>query len=225
MSGRLPKIETELAERIGSIDVRAPQHLHDRIETLVAEHAPAYQRGRATMRWGLLAGAPALAAIVAVLVVGLSTGGGSSTLTLNKAVALTLRPATLSAPAENPHNGTQLMVAVDDVWFPYWEENFGFRATGERIDRVGGRSVTTVFYADSHKQWIGYAIVAGTPAPHVSGGAVTIRDGTAYRMLGEDDAQVVTWLRDGHLCVVAGHGVSRSTLLSLASWHGSATLT
>ena len=29
---------------------------------------------------------------------------------------------------------------------------------------------------------------------------------------------VVTWLRDGHLCVVSGHGVSSATLLKLASW-------
>jgi len=31
-------------------------------------------------------------------------------------------------------------------------------------------------------------------------------------------APVVTWLRDGHLCVVSGHGVSGATLLRLASW-------
>ncbi len=29
---------------------------------------------------------------------------------------------------------------------------------------------------------------------------------------------VVTWLRDGHLCVVSGRGVSSATLLRLASW-------
>jgi hypothetical protein len=31
-------------------------------------------------------------------------------------------------------------------------------------------------------------------------------------------AAVVTWLRDGHLCVVSGRGVSSATLLRLASW-------
>jgi hypothetical protein len=28
----------------------------------------------------------------------------------------------------------------------------------------------------------------------------------------------VTWLRDGHLCVLSGRGVSGATLLRLASW-------
>jgi hypothetical protein len=40
----------------------------------------------------------------------------------------------------------------------------------------------------------------------------------SYRLLTENGAAVVTWLRDGHLCVVSGHGVSSTTLLKLASW-------
>jgi hypothetical protein len=164
---------------------------------------------------------PALGAVAVALALAavLTGGGGGQSLTLDRTVALTLRPATMTAPAEDPHNGSQLMVSVDGVRFPYWEESFGFRTTGERLDRVDGRRVTTVFYADSHNDWIGYAIVAGA-APHVGGGVVTRREGIAYRMLSSGGAQVVTWVRDGHLCVVAGHGVSRGTLLSLASWHG-----
>ena len=30
----------------------------------------------------------------------------------------------------------------------------------------------------------------------------------------------MTWLRDGRLCVVSGHGVSNATLMALASWDG-----
>ncbi len=224
MSKQPPRTESEIVELVRSIDVRAPQELHSRVEALVAERAPAIAGRRPpAIRWGLYAGVPALAAavIALVLVVSLS-GGGSSGLTLQAAVGLTLRQPTMVAPDENPHDGKQLMVAVDGVPFPYWED-FGFRATGARVDHVAGRKVTTVFYADGNKNWLGYAIVGGTPAPHVSGGVVIQRGGTAYRLLSFHGARVVTWLRDGRLCVVAGHGVSNGTLLRLASWHAVGT--
>ncbi len=44
------------------------------------------------------------------------------------------------------------------------------------------------------------------------------RGGVSYRLLSKNGAAVVTWLRDGHLCVVSGRGVSSATLLGLASW-------
>ena len=64
----------------------------------------------------------------------------------------------------------------------------------------------------------GYAILAGTPAPRVGGGVIAWRGGVSYRLLTVNGAAVVTWLRDGHLCVVSGRGVSGATLLRLASW-------
>jgi hypothetical protein len=222
MSERPTPHEAELLEFVCAVDVRAPEELHRRIEALVAERTPARSRRQTAIRWGL-SGAVALGALVAVLVVSLSGGGGSS-LTLRTAVALTLRPATMAAPAEDRHNGTMLAATVDGVAFPYWEESFGWRSTGARVDRVDGRTVRTVFYADGHGHWIGYAIVAGTPAPQVSGGVVKQRAGTPYRIFTQDGARVVTWLRNGHLCVVAGHGVSAATLLALASWHGHGAL-
>ena len=45
-----------------------------------------------------------------------------------------------------------------------------------------------------------------------------MRDGTPYRLLTVNGTHVVTWLRDGHLCVVSGRGVNGATLLRLASW-------
>jgi hypothetical protein len=231
MSNEPPHCESEIVELIRSIDVRAPQELHTRVQELVAasspkgERAPALNRRRPAVRLGLLAGAPALAAaVIAVLVVSLAGGGGSgSPLTLEKAVALTLRPPTMAAPDENPRDGTQLMVAVNGVPFPYWEESFGFRATGERVDEVDGRKVTTVFYADDHHNWVGYAIIGGTPPPPAGGGTVIVRGSTAYRLTSYHGARVVTWLRGGRMCVVAGHGVSDATLLELASWHAVGT--
>jgi hypothetical protein len=221
MSERPPHTESELVELVRSIDVQAPADLHRRVEALARERS-GERRRRPAIRWGLAAGVPALCALVLALV--LSSSGGGSTLTLSRTVALTLRPATMRAPAENAHDGTQLAASVDGISFPYWEDSFGWRATGARVDRVDGRTVTTVFYANRERRWIGYAIVAGAPAPRVSGGVVVYRRGTPYRFLVEHGAQVVTWLRDGRLCVVAGHGVSAATLLSLASWHGGGTI-
>ena len=166
-------------------------------------------------------------ALVAVLVVALalslSGGGGSGSSlrqasTLRLASALTLRAATAPAPRESSGNATQLAAAVDGVSFPYWRDHFGWRSTGARTDRIGGRTVTTVFYADGQGRRIGYAIVAGVQPHPPSGGVPSVRGGTVYRVLAVNGAAAVVWLRDGHLCVVSGRGVDSATLLRLASW-------
>jgi hypothetical protein len=226
MSERLPKTESELIERLHAIDARAPEELHRKIEAMVAERSPA-RRSPSAIRWRPVAAiALAAAAVVAVLVISLVGGSGSSSqrLTVRQALALTKLPATAAAPTEDPHNGTQLETAVGGVAFPYWE-HLGWRSTGTRSDQVSGRTVTTVFYVNGRGQRIGYAIVAGTPAPAVDGGVVSWRGGTPYRLLKRDGSHVVVWQRNGHLCVVSGHGVSSATLLSLASWQERHTLT
>lgn len=224
MSERLSKTESEILERLRAIDVRASEELHSRIEALVAERSPA-RRGPAGIGWRPL-GALTLAGAVVVAVLAVALAGGGTTgskLTMRQTLALTLLPATTTAPAENPHNGSELSASVGGVAFPYWDD-LGWRSTGTRSDHVGGRTVTTVFYVNARGQRVGYAIVAGTPAPAVGGGVVRWRGGTPYRLLMQDGAHVVSWQRDGHLCVVAGHGVSSATLLTLASWQERATL-
>jgi hypothetical protein len=226
MSEQRPHTDAELIERVRSIDVRAPDELHRRVQALVAEHSSGDRvrrgggmiRARRQRASGLLYGGvvAATAAVVAVLVLALS-GGGSSALSLSRASALTLRAATTAPPSENPRARGALSETVDGVAFPYWKGRFGWRASGARSDRIDGRAVSTVFYANGRGQRIGYAIVAG-PAPTASSGAVVWRAGTPYRLLSEHGVESVVWLRSGHLCVVAGRGVSSVTLLALASW-------
>ncbi len=223
-----PHIEDEqqrIAELLRSFDAPAPESLHRRIESLVASHQSQFaprsprRRLRRFSPLGLASAGAVAAAVVAVAIaVGLGGAGSSPPVSFSQAAASTLRAATLPAPPESQAHHAQLAVAVDGVPFPYWSERFGWRSSGSRTDRVDGRSITTVFYADSSGQQIGYAILAGTPAPRVGGGVVVWRGGMSYRLLTENGAAVVTWLRDGHLCVVSGRGVSSATLLRLASW-------
>jgi hypothetical protein len=215
--------QRRIAELVRSFDASAPESLHRQVESLVATHQERHVARRVSRRVfspvGLACAGAMLVAVVAVAIaVGLSGGSSAPTVSFSQAAAPTLRAATLPAPPESSAHRAQLAAAVSGVPFPYWEDRFGWRSTGSRTDRVDGRSITTVFYADSSGRRIGYAILAGTPVPRVGGGVIAWRGGISYRLLTENGASVVTWLRDGHLCVVSGHGVSSATLLRLASW-------
>ena len=210
-----PHTESELIELVRSSDVRAPDSLHRQVSTMIASRP---RRRRLALHPPVL-GAVAAAAVVVVVALAVAlSGGGSPTLHFNQAAAPTLRAATLSAPPESSTNHAELTAAVDGVKFPYWEDRFGWRSTGMRSDQIAGRAITTVFYSDASGRRIGYAIIAGHPAPRIGGGVVLWRGGVPYRLLATNGAAVVTWLRDGHLCVVSGRGVSGATLLKLASW-------
>ena len=219
--------EQRVAELVRAVDVRAPQALHRRVQEMVASPAPR-RRGWGGLMHGRLR--PTLAAMAVAAAVGaalaLLSGGSphpASAPTVSAASRLTLSAATLGAPHESRAHATQLNVAVDGVAFPYWDERFGWRASGTRTDTIGGRSVTTVFYSAPSGRRIGYAIVGGTPAPTVSGGTVVWHGGVAYRLRQVGDVPVLTWQRDGRLCVLSGRGVSGATLVRLASWGEGAT--
>jgi hypothetical protein len=217
--------QRRIAALLRSFDTPAPDSLHRRIDSLVASHQ-GHRFARRSPRRGPrrfsplgLAGAGTVAAVVVAIAITVSyVGGGTPMPSLQQAAAPTQRTATLPAPSQSSTNRTELAVAVDGVKFPYWEDRFGWRSTGSRTDHVDGRSITTVFYSDSHGHRIGYAILAGTPAPRVDGGVTSWHGGVTYRILTENGATVVTWLRDGHLCMVSGRGVTSATLLKLASW-------
>ncbi|HST32423.1 MAG TPA: hypothetical protein VLJ80_02770 [Solirubrobacteraceae bacterium] len=222
-----PADEAELIEFVRSIDVPAPPSLHRKIDAMIAERSGGARRlrgrgqGTATRPFGLaprLAAVGAIAAAVVALAVAFSLSGSSSTLSVRDAAALTHRAAIHPAPAENSRDRRELTAAVDGVSFPYWGGHLGWRTTGSRSDRIDGRTVTTIFYENGHGKRIGYSIVAGAAPSQGSGGVVSRRDGTPYRLLTIDGAPVVTWERGGHLCVVSGRGVGGATLLRLASW-------
>lgn len=231
MPSNLEDDQQRIAKLVRSFDAPAPQALHQRIDSLVAgqgDHRHTHRHLGRRLSFSVLAGVGAIA-VVAAIVLAIAFGGGSSggaaALTVGQTIAPTLRAATLPAPRESLARHAQLDAAVDGVPFPYWGERFGWHSTGARADRIDGRTVTTVFYANGGGQRVGYAIFAGAPT-HKTGGVVTWRGGVSYRLFDESGVAVVTWLRDGHLCVISGRGVSSATLLRLASWsEGSPTVT
>lgn len=222
--------EAELIELVRSSDVRAPDTLHNSIQALVATRTGAGRwrlalrrcnplaRGVALERWGLAAMAFVGLAATLVLVVEL-VAGGRGAFTVRDAAAATLRPATAGAPARDGKNPAELVAAVGGVAFPYWANRLGWRASGERTDRLAGRTIITVFYVDGRGRRLGYAIAGGTRPPPLDG-AVAWRGRTSFHLFMQASAGAVAWLRTGHVCVLSGRGVPSSTLLRLAAWSG-----
>lgn len=223
MSERRPRTEAELVEFIHALDTPAPAALHERVQRMADEHARGRPRrpralgrqrltGRGRLAWS--------AAIVIVLVaVALAASrGGDGRFTVGQASALTLRAATMSAPSESPRVRSELTRTAAGIAFPNWSYAFGFRASGTRVDHLDGRTITTVFYTNARAQRVGYAIVAGAPAVNANAGQLQWRTGTPYRTLSSGGANVVSWFRDGRLCVIAARGVPSATLVALASW-------
>jgi hypothetical protein len=208
-----PRTEAELIEQIRTIDVRAPESLHRQIDAMIAGEPK-----RFSVLGPRLAVGGAFAAVLIALAIVIGLSGGSSTLSVRDASAATLRAATTGPPSESSSDRRELTAAVDGISFPYWGAHFGWHSTGSRTDSIDGRKITTVFYTNSRGKRVGYAIVAGTSPAQMSGGIVSMRDGTPYRLLTVNGVAVVSWLREGHLCVVAGRGVDGATLLRLASW-------
>ena len=107
--------------------------------------------------------------------------------------------------------------------FPYWEDRFGWRATGFRRDDVGGRGATTIVYRRAGAR-IAYTIVAGDALRTGAATRRTVLRGTAVRAFRRDGREVVTWQRRGHTCVLSGAATSRDELLRLAAWTGGGEL-
>jgi hypothetical protein len=216
-----PELATALEEQrravsmLHAIDEPAPDSLRARIE---AETGAAHdRRRRAPARWRpslVLPAVTALALVVAALVVLVS--GSSSAPSVPQTVRVTLAAATLPAPARDPHDQYVLQLGVGGIRFPNWRSTTGWRTAGARRDTIDGRHVVTVFYTGHGGRRVGYAIVSGAPLA-TGGGSPVKYAGTAYTFQRHGATRLVTWVRSGHTCVIAGRRVSYRTLLALAN--------
>jgi hypothetical protein len=156
----------------------------------------------------------AATAFVIVLLV-----GGAAAPTVDEVAGLAdLRP-TAPAPSPRPQQPTLLAADAEGLAYPDWSREFGWRASGERQDRIGDRDATTVYYAKEGGE-IAYTIVSGKPLERGHGAATTTVDGVEFAIDDEGGRTVVTWLRGGHTCVLSGEGVPRESLVELAAWKG-----
>ena len=175
---------------------RAPLALRIHRRALGAKSRPR----RPKLLVGGLAGS--VAAVAAVLAL---AAGGEPGLTVAQAATLATRPplASVGEPAGDADTLPRLRAA--GLPFPYWEDEFGWRATGVRTDRIDGRDTTTVFYRHG-RQEIAYTIVSGSPLS---------QQASATDLGGR---RVITWLRHGHSCVLSGRDVPTAALVQLAAW-------
>lgn len=211
-----------IAAAMAHPEAQAPASLREALAT-PRPAAPAPARGWSPLRRrrGLVAaGGLALAAVLALVLAlggGSGTGGGRGP-TVAQVAALGRLPALGAAPRPAGGASRRLTTAVQGLAFPDWRPRFGWRATGQRRDRVGGRAVTTVFYRRGGVE-VGYSIVAGRPVPAPDRGSTVRRGGLAYRVARDGGRTVVSWTQGGHTCVVGAPAAFPYTeVLRLAAW-------
>ena len=220
---RSPALTSALAEQqravslLRAIDTPAPdslrQWLESQTEERQTEERPAKRRrGWAMPRFAFPAALGVAAAAIAAAVV-IAVSGGSSSPTLGQAAHAALAASTMPAPTES--GAMTLDVSAGGIPFPYWGHTVGWKATGARSDSIGGRRAVTVFY-EARGRRVGYTIVTGPPV-QVKGGVTVTTHGTPYTFMRAGSARLVTWVRNGHTCVIAGHGVTYAKLLRLAT--------
>ncbi len=218
---RSPALTGALAEQqraislVRAIDVPAPDSLRRWLESQIPEEQPEKRRRRwAAPRFAFPAAIGVAVAAVAAAVV-IAIGGGSSDPTLGQAAHAALAASTMPAPTEA--GAMTLDVSSAGIPFPYWGETVGWEANGARSDSLAGRRALTVYYRDMDgARRVGYTIVTGPPVP-VRGGLTVTSHGIPYTLKRVGPARLITWLRNGHTCVIAGQGVTYRTLLRLAT--------
>ena len=212
-----PELTAALAEQkravtmLRALDEPAPAALRAHVDELSGAGTP-----RRTARWRrafVLPGATAIAAAIAAVVILVS--GGTTAPTVPVATQFALASATLPAPPVDPHQAKNLALSAAGIPFPAWGPQAGWTANGARTDTVDGRKITTVFYTGRNGARIGYAITNGAPLTGVHGKTVS-QDGVRFTLQHSDGASLISWVRSGHTCVIAGRSVSDAALLHLA---------
>jgi len=217
-----PELTADLAEQkravtmLRALDEPAPATLRAHVDELTGATAGRGTARRAP-RWRrafVLPGATAVAAAIAAVVILVS--GGTTAPTVPVAARFALASATLPAPAVDPNQAKNLALAAAGIPFPAWGPQAGWTANGARTDTVDGRKITTVFYTGRNGGRIGYAITNGAPLTGVRGQTVT-RGGVRFTLQHSGGASLISWVRSGHTCVIAGRSVSDAALLHLAT--------
>jgi hypothetical protein len=203
------------AVRAAALEVAAPVALRARIDSDRRARAPRRRRRKLALGGAVAAAAAAVALSLVLTLPGEVPGGP----TIVEASELAVKAPTMAAPAQDASEPKLLTKRVDGIPYPYWGDELKWETSGSRVDKLGGRRITTVFYNRAGKR-VGYQIIPGDRvAPPVATRQETI-DGTVFRTFKAGDTNIVTWVRGDHTCVLSGKGIPPKVLVKLASWRG-----
>src|SRR5579862_7832413 len=191
--------EARIGALLRAVEAPAPAGL---TQAILARSAP--RRSRRVPAFALTFATACAAAAVALVL-----APGPAAPSVVGAARVALAAPTAGVPAT-------LTAAGTSIRFPNWS-GLGWPATGVRHDRVGGRSLTTEFYRSYEAGRLGYTISSGAPLRWGAGRVQTEFSGERYQLISSGGARVVTWVQDGHTCILASRTASAQAMLALAA--------
>jgi hypothetical protein len=209
----IPEREQQVVNllRAAAQNERAPESLQARVAALKEQ---SQQRPKRTLlprpafnfvRFGIPTAAAGIAALV------LALGGGAGAPSLAQAAALATRAPTSPAPATDPKDPAKLLSAkVGTLHFPNWQASAGWSSVGQRVDHIGNRTATTVYYRAGSSQ-VAYSIVSSPTLAGLKTG------GEPYATRWSHGHTTVIWEESGHTCLLTGTGISAVRLWALAT--------
>ena len=191
--------EARIGALLRAVEAPAPAGL---MQAILARSAP-------RRSWRVPAFALTFATACAAAALALLLAPGPSAPSVVGAARVALAAPTAGVPAT-------LTAAGTSIRFPNWS-HLGWPATGVRHDRIDGRALTTEFYRSYEVGRIGYTISSGAPLRWGAGRVQTEVSGERYQLISSGGARIVTWVQDGHTCVLASRTASAQAMLALAA--------
>jgi hypothetical protein len=144
------------------------------------------------------------------------TAGPHTPLTVTQLARLALGSATAPPPRRNPNDGVVLQARLGGVTFPDYEHQLHARASGQRRDLLGTRTVETVYYMLRSGARLSYSVVSGPSLPLPPPVRELAVAGVRLRVYHEHGLNAVVLVRHGRTCVLAG-SVPSATIVTLAA--------
>lgn len=163
--------------------------------------------------WRPVAALGALAVLAAAIVI-LATGVSSASPSVTAAARLAFVPATEPAPAVS--SAAYLDVSYHGVTYPNYAPLHAV-ATGQLVNRIGGRPALTVFYRLQSGARLSYTVFSGRPVGLPAAAHLVRYEGVPLRVYRTSDGlSVVTLVRHGRTCVLAA-ATAPAVVLALAA--------
>jgi anti-sigma factor RsiW len=167
--------------------------------------------GLSAVRAWAAGGAAAAAAAVALV---LAIGAGSAVPTIGAAAALAYRAPSRPAPAIA--SARYLDASYGDVTFPNYA-TLGAVATGQLVNRIGGRPALTVYYRLRGGGRLSYTVFSGRPVRLPAAAHLVRYEGVPLRVYQtKSGLSVVMLVRFGRTCVLAA-STAPGVVLGLAA--------